>query len=72
MFMAVVLPYHVRILVVRADAAYFNYQFLDFVCTGLGASVNPEDYRLIALRVRAPRLHRGADRRFHRRPASVT
>jgi len=40
MFLAVVLLYHARILVVRADAAYFNYQFLGFIRTVLGASVN--------------------------------
>ncbi len=45
MFMAVVLLYHVRIRVVRADAAYFNYQFLGFVRTVLDASVNV-DYNL--------------------------
>jgi len=31
MFAAVVLLYHLRIHVVRADAAYFNYAFLGFV-----------------------------------------
>jgi hypothetical protein len=45
MFMAVMLLYHARILVVRADAAYFNYRFLGFVRTVLGASVNV-DYNL--------------------------
>jgi hypothetical protein len=40
MFMAVLLLYHLRILVVRADAAYFNYQFLGFIRQVLGASVN--------------------------------
>jgi hypothetical protein len=44
MFMAVLL-YHLRILVVRADAAYFNYKFLGFVRSVLGASVNV-DYKL--------------------------
>jgi hypothetical protein len=37
--------YHLRILVVRADAAYFNYHFLGFVRHVLGASVNV-DYNL--------------------------
>ena len=45
MFTAVVLLYHLRILVVRADAAYFNYRFLGFVRHVLGASVNV-DYNL--------------------------
>lgn len=45
MFMTVVLLYHVRILIVRADAAYFNYRFLGFVRNVLGASVNV-DYNL--------------------------
>jgi len=40
MFMAVVLLYHLRILIVRADAAYFNYQFLGFIRNVLHASVN--------------------------------
>jgi hypothetical protein len=40
MFMTVVLLYHLRILIVRADAAYFNYQFLGFVRTVLHAAVN--------------------------------
>jgi len=40
MFTAVVLLYRVRILIVRADAAYFNYQFLGFVRHVLRASVN--------------------------------
>lgn len=45
MFAAVVLLYGLRILVVRADAAYFNYAFPGFVHTVLGASVNV-DYNL--------------------------
>lgn len=45
MFVAVVLLYGLRILVVRADAAYFNYAFLGFVHTVLRASVNV-DYNL--------------------------
>jgi len=45
MFTAVVLLYHLRILIVRADAAYFNYQFLGFVHHVLRASVNV-DYNL--------------------------
>jgi hypothetical protein len=44
-FTAVVLLYHLRILVVRADAAYFNYPFLAFVRNVLHASVNV-DYNL--------------------------
>ena len=40
MFAAVVLLYHVRILIVRADAAYFNYQFLGFIRTVLQAAPN--------------------------------
>lgn len=40
MFTAVVLLYRVRIHIVRADAAYFNYAFLGFVHTVLRASVN--------------------------------
>jgi hypothetical protein len=45
MFTTLVLLYHLRILVVRADAAYFNYHFLGFVRHVLGASVNV-DYNL--------------------------
>ena len=45
MFLAVVLLYGVHILIVRADAAYFNYAFLGFVHTVLRASVNV-DYNL--------------------------
>lgn len=45
MFTAVVLLYHVRILIVRADAAYFNYAFLGFIHDVLHASVNV-DYNL--------------------------
>jgi len=45
MFLAVVLLYGLRILIVRADAAYFNYAFLGFVHTILCASVNV-DYNL--------------------------
>lgn len=45
MFAAVVLLYHLRIYVVRADAAYFNYSFLGFVRNVLHASVNV-DYNL--------------------------
>jgi hypothetical protein len=45
MFAAVVLLYHLRIYVVRADAAYFNYAFLGFVHDVLHASVNI-DYNL--------------------------
>jgi len=45
MFAAVVLLYHLRIHVVRADAAYFNYAFLGFVRNVLHASVNV-DYNL--------------------------
>jgi len=45
MFAAVVALYQLRILVVRADAAYFNYGFLGFVRTVLHASVNV-DYNL--------------------------
>ena len=40
MFLAVVLLYHLRILIVRADAAYFNYQFLRFIHQDLDASAN--------------------------------
>lgn len=40
MFAAVVLLYRLRIRVVRADAAYFNYAFLGFVRQVLHASVN--------------------------------
>ncbi len=40
MFTAVVLLYHLRILIVRADAAYFNYQFLGFIYNVLHASAN--------------------------------
>lgn len=40
MFTAVVLLYRLRILIVRADGAYFNYQFLGFVRHVLRASVN--------------------------------
>jgi hypothetical protein len=45
MFMAVLLLYRLRIRVVRADAAYFNYAFLGFVHSVLHASVNV-DYNL--------------------------
>jgi hypothetical protein len=45
MFVAVVLLYHLRIRAVWADAAYFNYSFLDFVHNVLHASVNV-DYNL--------------------------
>jgi hypothetical protein len=45
MFAAVVLLYHLRIHVVRADAAYFNYSFLSFVRNILHASINV-DYNL--------------------------
>jgi hypothetical protein len=45
MFATVVLLYHLRILIVRADAAYFNYAFLGFVRDVLHASVNV-DYNL--------------------------
>jgi hypothetical protein len=45
MFAAIVLLYRVRIRVVRADAAYFNYAFLGFVRNVLHASVNI-DYNL--------------------------
>jgi hypothetical protein len=45
MFAAVVLLYHLRIRVVRADAAYFNYAFLGFIRNVLHASVNV-DYNL--------------------------
>ncbi|HUV89037.1 MAG TPA: transposase [Anaerolineae bacterium] len=45
MFAAVLLLYHLRILIVRADAAYFNYAFLGFVRDVLHASVNV-DYNL--------------------------
>jgi Transposase DDE domain len=45
MFAAVLLLYHLRIRVVRADAAYFNYAFLGFVRDVLHASVNV-DYNL--------------------------
>lgn len=40
MFLAVVALYHLRIHIVRADAAYFNYAFLGFVRNVLRASVN--------------------------------
>ena len=40
MFAAVVLLYRLRIYIVRADAAYFNYAFLGFVHNVLRASVN--------------------------------
>jgi hypothetical protein len=53
-FTAVVLLYHLRILVVRANAAHFNYRFLGFVRHMRGASVNPEDYWFVVLRVRVP------------------
>ncbi len=45
MFAAVLLLYHLRILIVRADAAYFNYAFLGFVHDVLHASINV-DYNL--------------------------
>jgi hypothetical protein len=45
MFTAVVLLYRLRVHVVRADAAYFNYAFLDFIRNTLRASVNV-DYNL--------------------------
>jgi len=45
LFAAVVLLYHLRIYIVRADAAYFNYAFLAFVRNVLHASVNV-DYNL--------------------------
>jgi len=45
MFIAVVLLYHLRIHIVRADAAYFNYAFLGFIRDVLHASVNV-DYNL--------------------------
>jgi len=45
LFAAVVLLYRLRIHVVRADAAYFNYSFLDFARNVLHASVNV-DYNL--------------------------
>ena len=45
MFMTVVALYGLRILIVRADAAYFNYDFLGFVHDVLRASVNV-DYNL--------------------------
>jgi hypothetical protein len=45
MFATVGLLYRLRIEVVRADAAYFNYAFLGFVRTVLRASVNV-DYNL--------------------------
>jgi hypothetical protein len=45
MFAAVTLLYQLRIRIVRADAAYFNYSFLAFVHTVLHASVNV-DYNL--------------------------
>lgn len=45
LFVAVVLLYHIRIHIVRADAAYFNYAFLNFVRNVLHASVNV-DYNL--------------------------
>ena len=45
MFAAVLLLYRLRIRVVRADAAYFNYAFLAFVRNVLHASVNV-DYNL--------------------------
>jgi hypothetical protein len=45
MFMAVVLLYRLRVHVVRADAAYFNYAFLAFIRNTLGASINV-DYNL--------------------------
>lgn len=45
MFLAVVMLYHIRIRIVRADASYFNYQFLGFVHHFLRASVNV-DYNL--------------------------
>jgi len=38
-----------RIPVVRADAAYFNYAFLSFICDMLHASVSI-DYNLISRR----------------------
>jgi hypothetical protein len=40
MFAALLLLYHLRIHIVRADAAYFNYAFLGFVHNVLRASVN--------------------------------
>jgi hypothetical protein len=45
MFTAVVLLYRLRVHVVRADAAYFNYAFLDFIRNILRAAVNV-DYNL--------------------------
>jgi len=39
-FAALVLLYHLRIRVVRADAAYFNYAFLNFIRNVLHASAN--------------------------------
>ncbi|MDH4137701.1 MAG: transposase [Anaerolineae bacterium] len=45
MFAAVLLLYRLRIHIVRADAAYFNYAFLGFVHRVLRASVNV-DYNL--------------------------
>ena len=45
MFSAVVLLYRLRVHVVRAEAAYFNYAFLDFIRNTLRASVNV-DYNL--------------------------
>lgn len=39
-FLAAVALYHLRIHIVRADAAYFNYAFLGFVRHVLHASVN--------------------------------
>jgi hypothetical protein len=57
MFMAVVLLYHLRILIVRADAAYFNYRFLGFVHNVLHASVNPEDYQFVSTTTRDARAN---------------
>jgi hypothetical protein len=45
MLAAVVLIYHLRTHIVRADAAYFNYAFLGFVRNVLLASLNV-DYNL--------------------------